>query len=409
MGAGSLAAALPVGANEFRPGKGANRVGPEPRADAPRGFGDPWIELNLDHLRWNFEQLRKRVGVPIMAVVKANAYGHGLVEIGRALEKAGAHSLMVGKFSEAVTLREAGIRCPILNFGPLARENCGEIVSRHISQAVYTEDVAFLQEAAAKQKKKASVHVDIDTGMARTGVSFDRALPLIETIASLPNIRIEGVCTTLTEDPEFDREQLRRFLDVCAGARARGISLGLSHAASSAAVFYSSDFYLDMIRPGITLYGYYPNAGTRRDDALSLKPVLRLSAKVTFIKDLSPGESFSYLRAYRASRPMRVATVGIGYSDGYPFLFGGKVRALIGKKSFPVLEAVTSNHLMVDLGDDREVRVGDVVRLIDPDKALGIAADALAEQSGVPDYKILIGLNPLLPRVPLRTADRPGN
>lgn len=409
VGAGSLAAALPLGANEYRPGQSAIQAGPESKADTLRGYGDPWIELNLDHLRWNFEQLRKRVGVPIMAVVKANAYGHGLVEIGRALEAAGAHSLMVGKFSEAVTLREVGVRCPILNFGPLAGENCRELVARQISQAVFTEDVTFLQEAAAKQGKKASVHVDIDTGMARTGISFERALPLIENIASLPNIRIEGVCTTLTEDPEFDREQLRRFLDVCAAARARGIVLGRRHAASSAAVFYSSDFYLDMIRPGITLYGYYPNARTRREDVLNLKPVLRLSAKVIFIRDLLPGESLSYLRAYRATRPMRVATVGIGYSDGYPFLFGGKVRALIGKKAFPVLEAVTSNHLMVDLGDNREVRVGDVVRLIDPDKGLGIAADALAEQSGIPDYRILIGLNPLLPRVPLRTAEQTGN
>lgn len=336
-----------------------------------------------------------------MGVVKANAYGHGLVEIARALETAGADSLMVGKFREAMALREAGVHCPILNFGPLAREDCAEIVERNISQSVYTEDIVYLQEAAAKLGKKASVHIDIDTGMARTGVHLALALPLIEKIASLPNIKISGVCTTLTEDPEFDKEQLGRFLELCSAASARGISLGSRHAASSAGVFYSPEFYLDMIRPGITLYGYYPNGRARKEDALDLKPVLRLSARVVFIKDLVPGESLSYLRACKATRKMRVAAVGIGYSDGYPFLFGGKVRALIGKKKFPVLNAVTANHIMVDLGSDREVRIGDEVRLIDPDKGNGMTADALAEQSGVPDYKILIGLNPLLPRIPI--------
>jgi alanine racemase len=188
-----------------------------------------------------------------MAVVKANAYGHGLVEVARALETAGADSFMVGNIREAGALREAGVRCPILNFGPLAGENCAEIVERNISQSVYTEDIALLQEAAARLGKKASVHVDIDTGMARTGVHLERALPLIEKIASLPNITISGVCTTLTEDPEFDKVQLGRFLDFCKTARAKGIPLGLRHAASSAGVFYSPEFYLDMIRPGITL------------------------------------------------------------------------------------------------------------------------------------------------------------
>jgi alanine racemase len=130
-----------------------------------------------------------------------------------------------------------------------------------------------------------------------------------------------------------------------------------------------------------------------------------MSARVVFIKDLIPGESISYLRAYRAAKEMRVATVGAGYSDGYPFLLGGKVRVLIGKKKFPVLEAVTSNHIMVDLGDDREVRIGDDVRLIDSAKESGLTADALAEQSGLPDYKILIGLNPLLPRLPISSLD----
>jgi alanine racemase len=364
----------------------------------PAGFRDPWIEVNLTHLRWNLSQLMKRAQVPVMAVVKANAYGHGLVDTSRALEKAGAHSLMVGKLEEAVVLRRAGIRCPILNFGPFDRRDGAEIVRSKISQAVFTGEAVYLEEAAAGAGEIAAVHVDIDTGMGRTGASPKEALPLIEKIASLPHLKIAGVCTTLTEDPAFDKEQLLQFLDICAAARAKGISLGLRHAASSAAVFYSSEFTLDMIRPGITLYGYYPNARTRAADSLGLKPVLKLSARVSFIKELDPGESYSYLRAFKAQGRMKVATVGIGYSDGYPFLFGGKVQALIRGKKFPVLEAITSNHTMVGLGDDQVIQIGDEVTLIDPDRKEGLAADDLAGLTGSGDYKILIGLNPLLPR-----------
>jgi alanine racemase len=314
MAAGSLAALSPAA-----PGGGAREFGPAPGRDnetasaasatdgrsqnaveGPHGQRDPRIEISLPSLRWNLAQVKNRVKVPVMAVVKANAYGHGLVGTSRALEKGGADSLMVGKLQEAVVLREAGILCPVLNFGPFDRQDGEEIIRHKISQSVFTEEAAYLEEQAARLGERASIHVDIDTGMGRTGAAVERALPLIEKLASLSHLRIEGVCTTLTEDPEFDKEQLKRFLDVCAAARSRGISLGLRHAASSAGVFYPSEFYLDLVRPGITLYGYYPNARTRKEDALSLRPALKLSARVSFIKDLAPGESYSYLRAFKA-------------------------------------------------------------------------------------------------------------
>ena len=397
MGAGSLAAGLPA-ATADPDDREISREAAEAATLDLAGRADPKIEVNLGHIAWNLAQLKKRVKVPIMGVVKANAYGHGLVPVAEALEKAGVEALMAGKLQEAVALREAGIRCPILNFGPFDRRDSREIVGRNISQSVYTEEAVYLEEEAAALGRPATVHIDIDTGMGRTGVLQDRALPLIEKIASLPHLKIEGVCTTLTEDPEFDKEQLRRFLEICTAAKEKGVSLGWRHAASSAAVFYSPDFYLDMIRPGITLYGYYPNARTRKEDVLDLRPALKLSAKVIFIKDLSPGESLSYLRAFKVEKKMRAATLGSGYSDGYSFLFGGKTSVRIGKSTFPVLDAVTSNHIMVDLGDDREVRIGDEATLIDPDKNSGLTADALAEKGGVPDYKILISLNPLTPR-----------
>ena len=393
IGAGSLAA--------FYCGRPSAAVpSNQARLDRDGRMGmDPWLEIDPAAIAWNFHRVKGHAKVPVMAVVKANAYGHGLVEVSKTLEKAGADWLMVGKVGEGITLREAGISRPILNFGPWAPQESAELVGRGISQSVYTEDVGALQEAASKLKKTASVHVDVDTGMGRTGISYDRALPLIERIASLRGVKIEGICTTLTEDPEFDREQVRRLVDLCTSAQQRRIALGLRHASSSAGILASSEFSLDMVRPGIALYGYYPNARTRKEDVLGLKPALKLKARVVFTRELAPGDSLSYLRAFKAPKRMRVATLGIGYSDGYPPELGGKGFVRIRGKRFSMLKAVTANHAMVDLGDDRQVEVGDEAVLIDSTPGSGSTADALAEQCCLSDYRILIGLSPLLPRV----------
>jgi len=379
-------------------GESIKGIGPKATANEMAGGKDPWIEVNLDNIRWNFSQIKKQVKVRVMAVVKANAYGHGLVDASLALEKAGVDGLMVGKLTEGLALRKAGLQSPVLNFGPFGKEDCEAIVRNNISQSVYSEETASLHEAASRFMNKASVHIDIDTGMSRTGIPYDKALPLIEKIASLSHIKIDGIATTLTEDPEFDREQLRRFREVCSAAEKKGISLGLKHAASSGGIFESPEFYLDMIRPGITLYGYYPNAQTQKEDLLKLRPALKLMAKVIFIKDMRPGDSVSYHRAIKAQKNMRAATVGIGYSDGYPPQLGGKGFVSIRGKKYPVMAAVTSNHIMVDLGDDKDIKVGEDVTLIDNRIDSGLTADVLEAQSGVSDYKILIGLNPQLPR-----------
>jgi len=374
-------------------------VQPAPEAAIP-GTRDPRIEVDLNAIGRNLDRVRRRTNVPVMGVVKANAYGHGLVEVARYLESAGVAALMTGKLDEAVRLRVAGVRCPIANFGPFGPPDAEEILRRGIRQSVSTaDDLIALDSAAAKAGATAGIDIHVDTGLNRAGVPAGEALPLIERAASLRRVRIEGISTALTEDPEFDREQLRIFVDVCAAAKARGVACGPRHAASSGALFGEDDVFLDMVRPGITLYGYYPNARTRRENSLGLEPALRLKASVTFVRDVKPKESLSYLRAIRVERPTRVATVGIGYSDGYPHLLGGKGTVLIGGRAFPVLPAVTSNHIMIDLGDDRAVRIGDEVLLIDNRRGSEAAADALAEASGGSDYRFLIGLNPRLPRI----------
>ncbi len=370
------------------------------------GSQDARIEVGLDRIGNNLARIKERVRVPVMAVVKANAYGHGLVEVSRYLEGQGVRGVMVGKLDEAVRLRDAGIKGRILNFGPFGPSDCGEIVGRNICQTITSEDARYLDEAGVGGRRRAAVDLHIDTGMNRSGVPWEKALDLVVKLSALPHLVFEGVSTTLTEDAEFDREQARRLVDIHRKAEDQDIPLGLRHAASSAGIMQDPELHLDMVRPGIMIYGYYANAADQSGDALGLEPALRLLGRVTYVKELSAGESVSYHRALRARERMRVATVGMGYSDGYPTGAVEKSAVAIRGKRFRVVSAVTSNHLMIDLDNDPEVAPGDEVVLIDDRKGSGRTADIVAEQAGISDYRLLIGLSPLLPRVFAAKGDR---
>lgn len=358
-----------------------------------------WIDLNVENMAWNLERLKERVKVPIMAVVKANGYGHGLLEVARFLEKRGVDSLMVGKLQEAELLREEGIRCPILNFGPFHSEEAEIIVKAKISQSVFTDDVEHLNSSALKLHEKAKVHIHIDTGMGRAGIPYYEALPYIEKVSSLKAVEVEGISTTLTEDYEFDREQINRFLSLCRKAEKKGISLGRKHAASSSGIMTLMSSYLDMVRPGIALYGYYPSEETQKEDSLSLKPVLQLKSRVYAIKTLRPGDSVSYHRAYTARKKEKIALIPVGYSDGYPFTVVNKALVLIRGMRFPLIGGITANHIVALLGDDPKVVSGDEVVLIGTQGEEKIWADEVAHWASVSTYKILLSLNPLLPRM----------
>lgn len=374
----------------------------EPEVRIPRGSMDPWIEVNLENIAWNLKKIKELVKVPVMAVIKANAYGHGLAEIAKFLEKEKVEWLMVGKIEEAVTLRKSGIKCPILNFGPFSKEDCEMILKENFSQSVYTDDVFYLSELASKLGKKGKVHIHIDTGLGRTGIPYRQALPFIEKISKLKGIKIEGMSTDLTEDTEFDREQVKRFDEICSSARERGVSIGLRHTASSDGILNLKESHFDLVRPGITLYGYYPSPQTQKEDRLSLKPALSLKAKVIYVKELLHGESLSYHRTFVAQKKELVATIGAGYSDGYPPQLTGKAEVLIKNKRFPVIATVTANHIMVNLKNDSEIKVGDDVTLIGREKDEPTAFE-LSELSGLSVYKIFIGLNPILPRNYIQT------
>jgi len=360
---------------------------------------DPWIELSLENMSWNLNQVKKLVQVPVMAVIKANAYGHGLIEIGKHLERIGIDHLMVGKLQEALLLRKSGVSAPILNFGSFCPEEEDEIIQNDISQSVFTEGVLSLSQTSLRLGKKAKIHIHIDTGMGRMGIPYHQALSFIEKVSSLKGLLIEGVSTTLTEDDDFDREQLRRFLRLCREAESKGISLGLKHAASSDGILDLPCSRFDMVRPGIALYGYYPSEKTQQEDRLHLRPVLQLKSRVVAVKTLRSGDSLSYHRKYIAKKREKIAIIPVGYSDGYPPNAVNKASVLIRGKRFHLIAAITANHCVALLKENSPISIGDEVVLLGIQGKERIAADEVARWAETSSYKILIGLNPLLPRI----------
>ena len=365
----------------------------------PKNPTDPWLEIDLKNMGWNLNQIRKKVNNrPVMAVIKANAYGHGLVKVGKYLESQSVAFLAVGKFQEALSLRENEVKTPILNFGSFSNHEAEEMIRNNISQSIYTDDFKLLSAAARKQNKTAKVHIKMDTGLGRIGVPYYKALHFIEKVAVSDGIKIEGIFTPLTEDEEFDKAQLQRFLEVCESAKKKGIPLGLRHMASSAGVISSPETYLDMVRPGIAIYGQYPSTREYKARNIDLRPVMTLKTRVMYVKTLRPGDSVSYHKAFLAIEDTPVATLSIGYSDGYPNQAAGKAEVLLHGKRWPSVALVTSNHMTINISGSKDIKIGDEVVLFGKQGDNKIAAEELAAWAGTSVYKILIWMNPLLPR-----------
>ncbi|UCC81828.1 MAG: alanine racemase [Gemmatimonadota bacterium] len=355
---------------------------------------DPWVEINLANLAWNLSEIRRRVDDrPVMAVIKANAYGHGVVGIARFLEGQNVRHFAVGKVMEAVALRENGIRGTVLNFGPFSQEEADQLVRLDVSQSVYSQAVETLARSARSQGRRAKVHIKVDTGLGRVGVPYYEAPSYIERVASMPEIAIEGIFTTLTEEPDFDPIQLDRLTQVCDAAEDKGISVGVRHAASSLAISNFPDAFLDMVRPGNAIYGLEPLAN------LDLKPVMSVKTRVIYVKRLRPGDSVSYHRLFTAERETLVATLPLGYSDGCPPRGVEEAEVLIRGRRWPLIAAVTANHSTVDVTGAEEISIGDEVVLFGRQGGEELSIGEVAARATSSVYKVAIGMNPSLPRV----------
>ncbi len=367
-------------------------------AAATPSFFDPWVEIHSGHLRHNVAEIHKRAGSrPILAVIKNNGYGMGVVNAARLLEPLAAlHALAVVKLDEAHKLRDAGIRKPILLMGPVDEHNLRDALSRRITPMVYTPVGALLERLAARGGRPVPVHICIDTGIGRVGVPYTQAAGLIRDLASRRTVRIQGTMMTFTEDPAFDREQLRRFQAVCGELGREGIEPGARHAASSYALFQHPDSFLDMVRPGMAVYGVYPESGFRTAGALDLRPVIALRARVAYVKQLRRGDSAGYNRAYIAKQDVWVATIPTGHADGLPRQAARGARVRIQGELYPLIATVSASHSIAEIGPQPRVAAGDPVTFFDWQE--GSRPEDLARACGASVYDLLMHLNPLLAR-----------
>jgi len=363
-------------------------------------YEDVWIELKLENMGWNLEQIRKFVKVPIMAGIKCNGYGHGLVEVGRYLDQKKIDALMVVSLPEALKLREAGVSCPVHNFGPLHEDAAEILINENISQSIFTEKAQKLNTAALKIGKRVDVHIHVDTGMARMGIPYYEALPYIKKVAGWEGLWVKGIFTAMREDNELGKEQIKRFEILCKQAESEGISPGLKHAVSTTGIFSQRSSYLDMVRPGLLFFGYYPSQEVREKfKEITLKPVLQLKSRVAVVRNLRPGDPVSYNKSYVAKTREKIAVIPVGYSSGYPYNAQGKTFVLINGERCPVVAYMSANHMEVLLKPDSNVSMEDEVVLLGTQGKEKITADDIAEWTGVSSYKVMIWLNPLMPRI----------
>jgi len=359
---------------------------------------DPWVEVHGGNLAGNVAEIRKLVeGRPILAVIKNNGYGAGVANVARLLEPSDAiQGFAVVKLQEASALREAGIRKPVLLMGPFDEKNLEEAAARDITPMVYSPIGDVLDRLAEKRQKPLGIHVCVDTGIGRVGVPHRQAAELIRDLARRESVGIEGVMMTFAEDPIFDEEQKKRFVAITEGLASEGIALGKRHAISSFGLFQHPDFFLDMVRPGMAIFGVYSEQVFRNSPALSLRPALALKARVAYVKRLEAGDSAGYNRAYRAEKPVWIATLPIGHTDGLPRGVAGKAKVRIGDSLYPVVASVSASHTLVEIGPEKTVEIGDEAAIFDWRD--GSRPEDLGKSSGASVYDLTMHLNPLLPR-----------
>ena len=358
---------------------------------------DPWIEVIPANLSHNVGTLRRLGGRPLLAVVKNHGYGLDYRVVARLLEpNADIEGFAIVRADEALQLREQGVRKPILL---MARADDGmlpELVRHNITLAVYADDDPA-RLARLPSGTVAQVHAYIDTGMSRMGIAYHRAMPFLREIAALRTCRITGTFMTFVEDASFDREQLTRFQGLIGAAESAGIALGRKHAASSHSVFHHRDVGFDLLRPGMAVYGGYPDQFDEERRIAELRPAFRLRARVVRTDRLRPGDSVSYGRQYVASKATWIATIPLGHGDGYARTAVKGAKVLIGDRLYPVIGAVSASHSIVEVGDVETVRIGDVATFLGPDRP-EIHPNEVARVTGSV-YDLLMHLNPTLPRV----------
>ena len=363
-------------------------------------------EINLDAVAYNFKSMRENLapGTKMIAVVKADGYGHGAVPIARMAEEYGdIWGFAAATIEEAVLLRREGIQKPILILGFLFPDAYEEAVQYDIRPTVFKLSMARqLSEEAVRQGKTVHMHIKVDTGMSRIGFKdHEESADLIKTISGLPGVEIEGLFTHFARADEKDktnaRGQLSRYLDFYRMLKEREVEVKMCHCSNRAGIFDIRDANLDAVRAGISIYGMYPSENVNKF-AVPIVPALTLRSHVVYIKDVEPGTAVSYGGTFVAERAMRIATVPVGYGDGYPRSLSNKGWVLIRGQKAPIVGRICMDQFMVDVSGILQAREGDMVTLIGSDGGREITMEDMGELSGRFNYELACDFGKRIPR-----------
>ena len=348
--------------------------------------------VDLAAFRHNLDAVRAYVGssVAIMAVVKADGYGHGMVRMAEAALAHGIRHFGVARVHEGLELRAAGITAPTLVFETPSPETIPAAIAADLDITLVSDDaLEWVEQSVRGSGGVARVQVKVDTGMGRLGRPAEAAVPFIVRAARSPFLHLEGVYShfATSEDPDtrFAELQLRRFSDLLSAVGGEGVTVPLRHMANSGAIMTMPSAHLNMVRPGIMLYGYPPGHGMV--ERYPVRPVLSLVTRAAFVKTVGPNTSISYGRKYFTGRTTTIVTVPAGYADGYSRLLTGKAEALIRGRRYPIVGTICMDQMMIDAGPDADVRVGDEVVLIGPSGSDRITAWDLAAATGTIPYE----------------------
>ncbi|OPJ65101.1 alanine racemase [Clostridium oryzae] len=364
-----------------------------------------WAEVDLNAAAHNMREIRRASkSKELVAVVKANAYGHGAVQMASVFLKNGATRLAVAIISEAIELRQANITAPIMILGYTPLEYAEELARYEIGTAVYSYDYALeLSKRAKNYGMNIKIHIALDTGMGRIGFLMDeKSVEDVYKISKLPNLVIESIfshfSTSDEKDKTYSMEQFKRFNNFCDKLNKLGVDYGVRNIANSGAIIDMPDTHLDMCRAGIILYGYLPSNEVKQHE-LDIKPVMSVKAKIVNIKRVPAGESISYGRQYRTERESIIATLPIGYADGFTRLLFNKAKVIVKGRLAPVVGRICMDMCMIDVTDIPEVAAGDEVVIMGSQGENSITADTYADLLGTINYEVLCGVGMRIPRI----------
>lgn len=373
-------------------------------------FRPVWAEINLDNLAYNMQQVRdKTKSTEIIGVVKADAYGHGAIDVAPVLLENGATALAIASLNEGIELRRNGIKCSIMILGLTPETLSQDLIKYEIEPTVSSYDYACsLSQEARKINKIVKIHIAVDTGMGRIGfLPNEESVEEVYKISKLPNIEIRGLFSHFSTADEMDKSysyfQFDKYNWFYKKLIEKGVKIAMRHISNSAATMELLDTHCDAVRPGIILYGYYPSNEVHRSQ-LSIRPVMTWKANIMYIKTLEKNQYVGYGKKFKTERKSIIGTLPVGYADGYSRMLSGKAKVIVNGKFAPVIGNICMDQCMIDITDVGEVKVGDEVILMGSYDNLKFDADDMADLMGTISYELLCMVSKRVPRVYIRNG-----